>query len=273
LPERSVEPAPPLRVGIINIMPKVETYESYLLAPLREASVAIETVWIRLETHAYSSSDADHIRSRYVSFEQAQGARPLDGLILTGAPVEELRFEAVHYWPELSAILRAARSRVKSTLGICWGGLALAQLLGIPKLTYPRKLFGVFRNRPLVPRHPLLDRSQAPFWCAHSRHSGVADDELERAERAGSVNLLSHGAETGYSIFESTDQRYVAHLGHPEYEPERLVHEWQRDRALARADVEAPKNFDPERPMHVWRSHRQQLFSRWLGYLATSSLL
>lgn len=255
----------PLRVGVINIMPRVEDYEAYVARPLLEAPFPVSPVWIRLRTHVYSSSDADHIRRNYVAFEDAMRAAPLDALVLTGAPVEELDFEQVHYWPELSEVLAVSRREVTSTLGLCWGGMALAKLLGVDKQALPRKLFGVFENRPLRADAGLLEGSDDRFWCAHSRHSGIADAELESAERHGSVRLLSHGAETGYSIFESSDGRFVAHLGHPEYEPARLIHEWDRDRALGRADVQAPRQFDPERPLHTWRSHRRHLFWRWLG--------
>jgi homoserine O-succinyltransferase/O-acetyltransferase len=258
----------PLRVGVINIMPRVEDYEGYLARPLAEAPFSVLPVWIRLESHVYSSSDAEHIRRNYVTFDAALRVAPLDALVLTGAPVEELPFEQVHYWPELSEVLTACRREIATTLGLCWGGMALGKLLGLEKRIYRQKLFGVFEHRSLDSERGLLQGSDDRFWCAHSRHSGIADDDLRAAERAGQVRLLAHGEETGYSLFESSDGRFVAHLGHPEYEPSRLVHEWERDRGLGRGDVRPPRNFDPERPLHNWRSHRRQLFWRWLGVAA-----
>ena len=258
----------PLRVGIINIMPRAETYEANLLGPLARASSLVEPVWIRLESHGYGSSDARHIERRYVTFERAASASSLDGLILTGAPVEDLPFEEVHYWSELEAILREARRTIPSTLGLCWGGLALAKQLDIEKQSFSKKLFGVYRNRSFAAGGGLLTGGQERFWCAHSRHSGIRDEVLERAAEDGRVNLLSHAPETGYSIFQSRDRRYLAHLGHPEYDPQRLVFEWERDRALGRADVAPPVNFDPEAPQDQWRSHRTTFFSRWLASLA-----
>jgi homoserine O-succinyltransferase/O-acetyltransferase len=257
----------PLRVGIINIMPRAETYEDNLLRPLARAPALVEPVWIRLGSHAYSSSDSGQIARRYLTFEQATSTSVLDGLILTGAPVEELPFEDVHYWPELKAILGQARRTIPSTLGLCWGGLALAKQLDIDKQLFPKKLFGVFRNRILTPESGLLADGDEPFWCAHSRHSGIRDDVLERAAADGRVNLLSHAPETGYSIFQSSDRRYLMHLGHPEYDARRLALEWERDQSLGRADVEPPQNFDPESPKAVWRSHCTTLFSRWLASL------
>jgi homoserine O-succinyltransferase/O-acetyltransferase len=256
-----------LRVGIINIMPRAETYEANLTRPLARAPLAVEPVWIRLGSHVYSSSNVRHIARRYVTFEQATSTLPLDGLILTGAPVEELPFEEVHYWPELVAILQQARRTIPSTLGLCWGGLALAKQLEIDKQIFPKKLFGVYRNRTLNPEAGVLGDSDELFWCAHSRHSGIRDDVLESAAADGRVELLSHAPETGYSIFRSRDHRYLMHLGHPEYDAQRLAFEWARDRSLGRTDVEPPRNFDPASPKAVWLSHCETLFSRWLASL------
>lgn len=254
-----------MRLGIINIMPVAESYEPYLLRPLQGAQGPIEPVWLRLESHQYTSSDPERIRARYQTYEEAMADSSLDALILTGAPVEELEFEAITYWAELQAILLDARERIPSTLGICWGGMALAHLIGLEKQGFPQKLFGVFENRVLAPEHALLRGSGASFQCAQSRHSGFRDADLEWAQKAGTVELLSHGEQTGYTVFASADQRYVMHLGHPEYEAERLVQEWQRDVSLGRADVARPQNFDPERPLNTWREHCTGFFSRWLS--------
>jgi homoserine O-succinyltransferase len=261
-------PPGPLRVGIINIMPKAESYEGYLTRPLSRWPGTVELVWIRLESHTYSSSDQRHIAGAYRTFGQAVGTAPLDGLILTGAPVEELAYEAVTYWPELTEILVEARRGITSTLGLCWGGMALGKLLGLEKKPLPHKLFGVFANRALERGGGLFAGDEERFWCAQSRHSGLADDTLERARDVGDVRLLAHGEETGYSIFETPDGRYVAHLGHPEYEPARLVEEWRRDASLGRTDVGLPRNLDLAAPVDTWRSHRTGFFARWLTRLA-----
>jgi homoserine O-succinyltransferase len=258
----------PLRIGIINIMPRAETYEANVLRPLAWSRIPVAPVWIRLRSHVYGSSEAGHIERRYVDFDEAIHHEPLDGLILTGAPVEGLAFEDVHYWAELSEILAYSRTGVASSLGLCWGGMAMAKQLGIEKHLFERKLFGVFENRSLISGHVFTDGLDDLFRCAHSRHSGVVDAELERARGAGLVQLLAHGPETGYTIFESTDHRYLMHLGHPEYDATRLAFEWERDSALGRRDVEAPRHFDVRQPANVWRSHCNALFSQWLRYLA-----
>lgn len=257
----------PLRIGILNVMPKAETYEFSLLQPLGRSIIQIEPWWIRLETHHYSSSNEEHIRNFYVLFEEAVRRQPLDGLILTGAPVEEMRYEDVRYWDELTRILTYARRNVASTLGICWGGLALAKLVGIEKVLLPKKLFGVFQNRSLEREHRIIGDTDDVFWCPQSRHSGIVDSELEAARDRGDVRLLAHAPETGYTIFESTDQRYLMHLGHPEYEPERLVFEYERDRNAGRAGVDAPANVDSSKPVNTWRSHRNEFFSQWIKFI------
>lgn len=254
----------PIRIGILNVMPKAESYEFSLLQPLGRSALQVEPCWIQLRTHAYTTSNLEHIHEAYLTFDKAIAHCPLDGLILTGAPIEELEFSAVKYWQELSEILEFSRKNIVSTLGLCWGGLALAHLLGIPKHNFERKLFGVFSNENLGREHPILGETDDIFWCPQSRHSGIADSELERARDCGQVQLLSYSVPTGYSIFESTDRRYLMHLGHPEYEPERLLSEWRRDQEFGRKDVLAPVNLDSEHPHNIWRSHRNEFFTQWL---------
>jgi homoserine O-succinyltransferase len=257
----------PLRIGILNVMPMAETYEYSLLLPLGRSIIQIEPVWIRLKTHVYKTSDSEHIKSLYVTFEEAMAQHPLDGLILTGAPVEELPFESVRYWDELSEVLAESRQRCASTLGICWGGLALAKMIGIEKCNLEKKLFGAFLTRNTERHHPITGDTDDVFWCPQSRHSGIEDALLERQQLAGNVRLLAYEARSGYTIFESADQRYLMHLGHPEYEPERLVFEYARDRSQGREDVDPPSNVDLEQPLNTWRSHRNEFFSQWIKFV------
>jgi homoserine O-succinyltransferase len=255
-----------LRIGILNIMPKAETYEFSLLHPLGRSVLQIEPIWIRLKMHEYTSSDQEHMEKLYIPFQEA-AERHLDGLIVTGAPVEELPFEEVNYWEEIMRILKFARHNIASTLGICWGGLAIAKFLGIDKILYPKKLFGVFELKNLDHRHFITGEMDDLFWCAQSRHAGIADETLELEREKGAVNLLAHSQATGYSIFESADQRFLVHLGHPEYEPRRLVEEYLRDQRSGRKDVEKPQNLDVENPVNIWRGHRSEFFSQWIKYI------
>ncbi len=256
-----------LRVGILNIMPKAETYEFNLLQPLGRSVLQVEPVWIRLRTHVYKSTNQDHLQNVYVSFQEALDSGRLDALIVTGAPVEEIPFEQILYWDEIVRILRYAHRNIASTLGICWGALALAKYLGIDKVSYERKLFGVYETRNLDLSHPVTGGMDDLFLCPQSRHSGIRNEDLERMRDAGAVNLLAYSEETGYTIFESSDRRFLMHLGHPEYHSRRIVEEYLRDRKLGRKDVPYPKNFDVEKPVNCWRTHRTEFFSQWLKYV------
>jgi homoserine O-succinyltransferase len=202
-----------------------------------------------------------------VSFEEANARQALDGLILTGAPIEQLPYEQVNYWDELSSILTFAKSHISSTLGICWGGLALAKILDIEKVTYPMKIFGVYEATNLERSHPITGDFDDVFACPQSRHSGIDDDVLEQAAREGKVRLLAHAIGAGYVIFESRDRRYLMHLGHPEYEAERIATEYWRDQKKGRTDVGAPTNFDLAKPVNRWRTNCLDFFTQWLRFL------
>jgi len=256
-----------LRIGILNIMPQAETYEFMLLHPLGRSVIQIEPVFIRLEDHVYSSSDQEHLADLYVTFEDAVRQRYLDGLIVTGAPVEEKPYEEITYWSEVQRILRYARNNIPTTLGLCWGGLAIAKFVGIEKVVYPRKIFGVYRTRNLKPGHRITGDLDDEFDCPQSRYSGVDDAVMEREQAAGNVNLLAKAEVGGYLIFESGDGRLLAHLGHAEYEPERLVAEYERDMKKGRTDVGTPEHFDLEHPLNTWRSHRTEFFSQWIKFI------
>ena len=254
----------PLRIGILNIMPLGKQYEFNLLHPLGLSPLQIEPIWIRLRSHSYKTWDLAHLDNLYVSWEEAMEPNPLDGLIITGAPVEHLPFEEVNYWQELVKIIEEARQNCASTLGLCWAGFAMAYLEGVDKKSFSKKLFGVFPMRSLVPGHALMGTQDDRFVCPQSRHAGLPDGAMEAAQRQGRLRLLAHGEKVGYTIFETTDQRQLVHLGHPEYNAGRLLTEMERDQA--RGDVQPPENFDPDSPLTLWRSHRNLLFQHWLWF-------
>lgn len=256
-----------LRIGIINLMPLAKEYEFNLLLSLGRTELQIEPVWIRLNTHSYHSSDERHLSQHYVTFAEAISRNYLDGLILTGAPVDEIPFQQVKYWNELRQILTFARTRIASTIGLCWGAMALAHLIGIERVSFQKKLFGVFETRNLDRTHPLMSDADDRFWCPQSRYAGFTDESLELAAWEGKINLLAHSADAGYVIFETKDHCYLMHLGHPEYNSRRLVDEFLRDQLLKRTDVGPPINFDPACPVNCWRAHRATFFSRWTNYL------
>jgi homoserine O-succinyltransferase len=253
-----------LRIGIVNLMPRAETYEVTLTRALAASERTFEPIWLRLDTPAYTSSDRTRIEQVYVPLSAALDTGQLDGLIVSGAPVEDLAYDAVTYWPELSAGLRRARSLVRSTLGLCWGGMALAKLLDVEKIGFPKKLFGVY---PLQPHgaHPVLNG--AAVLCPQSRHSGLDPVSLSAAVADGAVRLLAGSEAAGEVILESADGRYLMHTGHPEYETERLGFEYRRDAAAGRCDVAPPVGYDLERPVASWADASATFFRGWLDGL------
>ena len=254
----------PLRIGILNIMPLGKQYEFNLLHPLGLSPLQIEPIWIRLQTHTYKTWDINHLNNHYMNWEEANIEKPLDGLIITGAPVEHLDFEEVNYWNELKSIIKEARNLCANTLGLCWAGFALAYLEGVNKQVFQKKLFGVYPLRSLVPGHPLMGTQDDEFICPQSRFAGLPDDEMEEAQKEGKLNLLAYGEKVGYTIFETSDQKQLIHLGHPEYTVHRIVSEISRDKE--KGNVPLPENFDVSISRTSWRSHRNLLFQQWLWF-------
>ena len=254
----------PLRIGILNIMPLGEKYEFNILHPLGLSVLQLEPIWIRLESHNYKSWEPKHVDDIYVTYEEAMRDQPLDGLILTGAPVETIDYEDVYYWEEIKTILSDARKNIPSTLGLCWAGFVMAYLEGVKKLNYDHKLFGVFELKNLAPDHPIMGELDDVFFCPQSRHAGMPDEAMEEASESGRLKLLAYGPEAGYSIFSTTDDRFIAHTGHPEYNATRLAEEAKRDHG--NPEVPAPANFDFNNPLNRWRSHRNIFFAQWVSY-------
>ena len=254
----------PLRIGILNIMPLGKQYEFNLLHPLGLSPLQIEPIWIKLKTHTYKTWDIDHLNNLYISWEEANKKMPLDGIIITGAPVEHLTFEEVNYWNEFVDITSEAREICASTLGLCWAGFAMAYLLGVNKYVFKEKLFGVYPLKSLVPGHPLMGTQDDEFICPQSRFAGLPNDEMEAAQSEGKMNLLAYGEKVGYTIFETTDQKQLMHLGHPEYTVHRIISEISRDKK--KGDVPPPENFDINCSKTSWRSHRNLLFQQWLWF-------
>lgn len=247
------------RVGVVNLMPRAETYEPLIRAALGRD---VEIVWLRLDTHGYRSSDPAHLAQSYV---RAADAARLDALLLTGAPVETLPFSEVRYWDELRALLERTRAQGTAVMGVCWGAMALAKLHGIEKETLPRKVFGAYEDTLTLAGRRLLPGQGGRYRCAQSRHAGIVERDVQRAEREGRVVVLARGEESGTTLLASADGAVLMHLGHPEYEPSRIAYEWSRDRAAGREDVRAPRGFDAagERVVLPWERDSRALFRAW----------
>jgi homoserine O-succinyltransferase len=254
-----------LRIGILNIMPEAEKYEFSIARQIGISNIPVIPAWIRATMHNYKSSDKDHIKKWYSTFDKAIKNEPLDGLIITGAPVETIPFEAVTYWEELKEIFSYAQKNIFSTLGICWGGLAIAKMFGVEKINYAKKLFGVYAAKNLDRNHPITGGFRDIFYCPQSRYAGFNENDLQIAADAGKINLLVHSEEAGYFMFESGDGRFTGHLGHHEYDVERIVFEHFRD--IQKGLESAPANFDLNNPKNIWWKEGNEFFDRWVRYI------
>lgn len=256
---------PVLRIGILNLMPQAEAYEHSILSRLGRSRKEIWPVWIRSEVHGYGSSNKDHLSRHYTVFSDAIREQPLNGLIITGAPVEKLPFGEVRYWEEISQIMDYAWKNIPGTMGLCWGGLAMAKFLGIGKAVHEKKIFGVFPSQNLNTSHPVTGSSGNPFYCPQSRYAGFDEAELKEAEAAGKVELLAFAEETGHFIFSATDKNFIGHIGHPEYTVERILFEYHRDQKAGLKTV--PEYFNVDKPSYNWKDSGTSFFTNWVDRL------
>lgn len=247
-------------IGMLNIMPKAQEYVPYLLDTFCAKGMHTSAMWIRLATHTYTSTPARHM-ALYRTWEELQ-PETLDGLILTGAPVEHLPFASVSYWPELTTILDSTARHGIPILGLCWGGLVVGHRLGITPDVYKHKCFGVFKAE--SHNVDLSGNENGRFCCPHSRFAGFSLQSLERAIACGTARLLADGPACGPFIIESTDRMLLGHLGHMEYPPERLIQEYNRDLSAGRKDVSPPVDINLEAPLMNWMDHRHAFVARWL---------
>ena len=251
-----------MRIGLLNIMPEAEKYEDLIFKLLLHQAVDVEIVLIRAKNHAYKSSDKLHLEKHYVSFDQAVEKQQLHGLILTGAPVEFVAFEDITYWNELTEILNYARENIISTMGICWGSIAIGKFLGIDNTIIEDKLFGVFRAKFLKHAHWIAGDGNVEFECPQSRYAGLDETQLINAEKQGKINLLAASTTAGHFIFESSDESFLAHLGHPEYDIHRIMMEYERDKLKGLNLI--PENFNVTNPINSWQQYSSALFANWL---------
>lgn len=256
-----------LRVAILNLMPTKIATETQLLRLLGNTPLQVEVVLLHTASHEARNTDAAHLLNHYLTFDEVS-TRRFDGLIVTGAPVELLEFEAVDYWQELTRIFDWADKNVQSTLHLCWGAQAgLYHRHGIRKYPLSRKMFGIFEHQTLHDAHPLLRGFDEYFYAPHSRHTEIRLADLTRNNE---LRVLAKSAEAGVHLVASRDNRHVYVTGHPEYDPLTLFGEYSRDMARG-LKIHLPENYfredDPNQPVLVrWRSHANLLFSNWLNY-------
>jgi len=257
----------PLKLAILNLMPTKITTETQIIRLLSNTPLQIELTLLKTATHQSTNTSVEHMEAFYRTFDDVRDEK-FDGLIITGAPVENLDFTEVDYWDELCEILAWSKTNVFSTLHICWAAQAgLWYHYGIPKYELKEKMFGVFSHVPLQPAHPLLRGFDEVFQAPHSRHTEIRREDVLRCPK---VEILSESVEAGVYIVASRKRRLFFVTGHSEYDAGTLAAEYFRDKNKG-LPIALPRHYFPADdptlpPRNTWRSHAHLLFSNWLNY-------
>ena len=257
----------PLEILILNLMPTKIATETQIARLLANTPLQVHMTLLQTASHSATHVSAAHLEAFYKTFDEVKNNR-YDGMIITGAPVENLDFTDVDYWDELCQIMDWTTTHVHSTLHICWGAQAgLFHHYGIPKYNLGKKLFGVFPHR-VEYKNPILLRGfDDVFMVPHSRHTTVRREDIERVPE---LKILASSEQAGvYAIF-TAGGRQIFLTGHAEYDPDTLRREYERDKALG-LPIAVPENYfpgndDTKPPLVTWRSHANLLFSNWLNY-------
>lgn len=256
----------PIEIAIVNLMPtKIET-ETQLMRLLGNSSLQVNVTLIRMGSYESKNTSAEHLEKFYKTFEDIKD-RKLDGMIITGAPVETLEYEEVQYWSELTKIMDYADKNVTSTIFICWGAQAgLHYHFGIDKLLLPKKKFGIFANHAVTEHDMLLKGMDDVFYIPMSRHTHI-DESSVRASK--DLVVLAESQDAGISIIKSADDRKFFFIGHSEYDRDTLKSEYLRD--LNKGEkIDPPENYfvdgDIDKISVKWRSTANLLYYNWLNY-------
>lgn len=257
----------PLKIIILNLMPtKIET-ETQLLRLLGNSPLQIDLVLLHPESHACKNISEEHLIKFYNTFEEIKDSK-FDGMIITGAPIENVPFEEVDYWDELKKIMDWSVRNVYSTLHICWGAQAgLYYHYGVPKHILDDKLFGVFKHKIAKQNVRLLTGFDDEFYVPHSRHTEIRKADIDKIDE---LEIISESKESGIYIVSAKKGRQIFITGHSEYDPLTLKKEYDRDIANG-LNINVPKNYYPQddptkTPIVKWRGHSSLLFSNWLNY-------
>jgi homoserine O-succinyltransferase len=257
----------PLHIVILNLMPLKITTETDLVRLLSNTPLQIDISFMKLKSHTPKNTPIEHMMMFYRDFESMRNEK-FDGMIITGAPVEQLDYEDVSYWDEIQTIFQWAKTHVTSTLYICWAAQAgLYYHYGVPKYPLSKKMFGIFSQHPLDPQLPIFRGFDDEFMMPHSRHTEIHREDIV-ANNA--LQLIAESADSGVSIVMARGGREFFVTGHLEYAPNTLDNEYRRDRDI-RDDVELPRNYyrndNPDLPPLVtWRAHANLFYSNWINY-------
>ena len=257
----------PLRIVILNLMPLKITTETDLIRLLSNTPLQLEINFMKLRSHTPKNTPIEHMMMFYRDFEELRREK-FDGMIITGAPVEQLDFEDVSYWDEMQDIFAWARTHVTSTLFICWAAQAgLYYYYNIPKYPLAKKMFGIFPQHTLEPQLPIFRGFDNVFQMPHSRHTEIHRDDILNCP---DLTLLAESPDSGVCIVMARNGREFFITGHMEYAPNTLDTEYRRDKDI-RSDVDLPCHYYPhddpsQPPMVSWRAHANLFYSNWINY-------
>lgn len=257
----------PLRIAILNLMPLKEATEVHLLRSLSNTPLQVDITFLTTSSYIGKNTAASHLDKFYQTYEDVKHLK-FDGLIITGAPVEQLEFEQVDYWNEITEIMEWSKTNVTSTLHICWAAQAgLYYHYGIKKQTLSKKLFGVYQHKVLNRKVPLVRGFDDIFMAPHSRYTTVSKEEIEKNPE---LMILAESEEAGVFIVLAKDGKQIFVTGHPEYDRMTLGLEYKRDKDKG-LDTELPMCYypddkDEERPTLMWRAHANAMYTNWLNY-------
>ncbi|MDR2570344.1 MAG: homoserine O-succinyltransferase [Oscillospiraceae bacterium] len=261
-----------LRLLLLNLMPTKIVTETQLLRKLSNSPLQVEVEFLQTISHVSKNVSPEHLESFYTSFDKVKNSH-YDGMIITGAPVENMEFEDVDYWQELCDIMQWTTQNVFSTLHICWGAqAALYYHYGIQKYPLEAKLSGIYKHNVLKPQSQLFRGFDDEFYMPHSRYTEVRETDILKVPE---LEMLSISDEAGVFAVKSSDNRRVFITGHPEYDADTLALEYTRD-VKKGLPIAIPKNYFPnddpkQTPSVYWRAHAQLLYSNWLNYYVYQS--
>ena len=257
----------PLEIVVLNLMPTKVATETQLSRLLGNTPLQVHLELMHTKSHVAKNTSQEHLLAFYKTFDELKD-RKFDGMVITGAPVENMDFEEVDYWPELCEIMEWSKSHVQSTFHICWGAQAgLYYHYGVKKYPLDEKLFGVFEHTKDYPRAILLRGFDDVFYAPHSRHTTIHREDVEAIP---GLKILASSEKAGVYAVMSKNGRQIFVTGHSEYDPDTLEKEYLRDKNLG-LPICVPENYypgddDTKAPVVRWRGHGNLLFSNWLNY-------
>ena len=257
----------PLEIVLLNLMPTKIVTETQLSRVLGNTPLQVHLELMMISSHVSKNTPQEHLLTFYKTFDELKD-RKFDGMVITGAPVEQMPFEDVNYWPELCKIMEWSKTHVHSTFHICWGAQAgLYYHYGVDKHPLPEKLFGVYPHRADYKRSILLRGFDDEFWAPHSRHTTILREDVEKIP---DMKILASSEEAGVYIMMNKEGRQIFVTGHSEYDADTLEREYLRDKYQG-LPIHVPVNYypnddDTQAPIVRWRGHGHMLFSNWLNY-------